>query len=976
MNYIDKLKNPPAKYRPMPFWSWNSKLEVPETTEQVDKMHDIGNGGFFMHARGGLKTEYMSDEWFDNIKSAVSEAKKLGINPWGYDENGWPSGFGSDAVNGLGIDYQQKYLRLEITDKPAETQRTIANTKAPNGKNAHFYYDVNPFYIDTLDPKVTDEFIRVTHERYKKELGENFTDMTGFFTDEPQISRNGIPWSFTLCDEYEKAYGEKLIPVLYDLFEDTETSVTTRFRFWKLVTKLFSENFLGRIYDWCNKNDSHLTGHMVCEESFNSQLDSNGACMPNYEYFHIPGVDKLGRGVGRDLLAPQVTSVAAQLGKKQILTESFAMCGWDVSFEELKWILEWQMVKGVNLLCQHLAGYSLGGIRKRDYPAGHFYQNPWWDEYKDFVDFSARMGMLLSDGELKCDVLVLHTMSSAWIERKNDGYQQKIEEHNKRLMEISVLLDKNQIIHHLGDDKIMSKYANVKDGLLNVGKMSYGTVIVPGSRIIDANTFRLIEEFAKSGGNLIFVGQIPEYIDGIASEKVKELAEKCTHIDNFNEVLAHIPKSAKYCSVTDKNGNNADIQFAYRNHGDFEMYYFVNTYSPKCENIRLSMTGKSVCEFDYITGTEKPCIFENDGENIIVHHTFEEKGSYVLFVRRDGKYKSAKADNKALSSINGKLRGEWKIKEHDRNLLTLDRCDCYFDGKLCGKNMYVGDIQEKACAFGKKVGVKLDFHVNVKKAPEGQLFLILEQPENYTLYINGSEVSKNICGYYRDKSFIKLDISGKLISGENTVTLMCDFVQPESVYSQLEDCLKFESMKNKLWYDMEIESVYLLGNFGVGFDKDFRPAAHDSLVNDGTPYIDEMPAALSDGDFTEQGLPFFCGHIKVSKEIELSESEINSANIELARLCSTVSWFTVNGKKLENIYWAPYNADLTGLLHAGKNTIELDIVGNFRNMLGPHHTDGENYCVGPGSFMHESPIFGHGNWYDGYCFVKYGLFLK
>ena len=205
---------------------------------------------------------------------------------------------------------------------------------------------------------------------------------------------------------------------------------------------------------------------------------------------------------------------------------------------------------------------------------------------------------------------------------------------------------------------------------------------------------------------------------------------------------------------------------------------------------------------------------------------------------------------------------------------------------------------------------------------------------------------------------------------------MCDFVQPESVYSQLEDCLKFESMKNKLWYDMEIESVYLLGNFGVGFDKDFRPAAYDSLVNDGTPYIDEMPAALSDGDFTEQGLPFFCGHIKVSKEIELSESEINSANIELSRLCSTVSWFTVNGKKLENIYWAPYNADLTGLLHAGKNTIELDIVGNFRNMLGPHHTDGENYWVGPGSFMHESPIFGHGNWYDGYCFVKYGLFLK
>jgi len=27
-------------------------------------------------------------------------------------ENGWPSGFGSGAVNELGLKYQQKYLRV------------------------------------------------------------------------------------------------------------------------------------------------------------------------------------------------------------------------------------------------------------------------------------------------------------------------------------------------------------------------------------------------------------------------------------------------------------------------------------------------------------------------------------------------------------------------------------------------------------------------------------------------------------------------------------------------------------------------------------------------------------------------------------------------------------------------------------------------------------------------------------------------
>ena len=35
------------------------------------------------------------------------------MRPWAYDENGWPSGFGNGLVNGLGIQYQQKYLRME-----------------------------------------------------------------------------------------------------------------------------------------------------------------------------------------------------------------------------------------------------------------------------------------------------------------------------------------------------------------------------------------------------------------------------------------------------------------------------------------------------------------------------------------------------------------------------------------------------------------------------------------------------------------------------------------------------------------------------------------------------------------------------------------------------------------------------------------------------------------------------------------------
>ena len=43
-------------------------------------MEAAGIGGFFMHARGGLQTPYMEEEWFENVTASVEEAEKLGVH--------------------------------------------------------------------------------------------------------------------------------------------------------------------------------------------------------------------------------------------------------------------------------------------------------------------------------------------------------------------------------------------------------------------------------------------------------------------------------------------------------------------------------------------------------------------------------------------------------------------------------------------------------------------------------------------------------------------------------------------------------------------------------------------------------------------------------------------------------------------------------------------------------------------------------
>ena len=73
---IGELSNPSNEYRGHPFWSWNDKLDPKTLRWQVNEMKRVGLGGYFMHARGGLITEYLSDDWFDCINACVDEGKK------------------------------------------------------------------------------------------------------------------------------------------------------------------------------------------------------------------------------------------------------------------------------------------------------------------------------------------------------------------------------------------------------------------------------------------------------------------------------------------------------------------------------------------------------------------------------------------------------------------------------------------------------------------------------------------------------------------------------------------------------------------------------------------------------------------------------------------------------------------------------------------------------------------------------------
>ena len=918
------FKNVDKKYRPIPFWSWNEKLDTEETKRQIAIMDEAGIGGYFMHARGGLMTEYMGDEWFDNIRASIEEGDKRGMHSWAYDENGWPSGFGGGRVNGLGVEYQQKSLHCEpVSDENKDAENTVLEKDG-----YRYFYRVNEFYVDTLDKKVVSKFIDEIYAKYYEKFGSTFD---GFFTDEPQILRgDGYPWSFILEEEFVNRYGYSLVDNLDLLFHDTDGYEIVRLDYWQLVTDLFSNAFFKQIYDFCDSHGYKLTGHLVLEEDLMSQVVSNGACMPHYEYFHIPGMDWLGRPVVDCLTPMQLSSACAQLGKKQILTETYAASGHNVSHDELKRILEWQMVHGVNLLCTHLEGYSLRGIRKRDYPPAMYYQQPWWADMKVFFDSMSRVGMLIAEGEVRVDTLLIHPQTTAWI--TYNGYEfsaessKEIRRYNDSfLLDMRAIEDKH-VEYHLGDETLIRRHGYVEDGKLVIGKMAYSTVVLPTKyKKLLPFTEELLEEFKAKGGKIITVPEV-----------------------EANTITAP-----------------SRLSFTSRHFDEFDMYYFVNT-------------DNSAITASVAKGDKRLVIETGELEEFSGVHTFAPYESLVVIdthAQRVGKEEKSSSEKLALS-------GEWTVDGFTDNSLTLDTCDYYFDGELVEKDGYVLNIIPRINELERAVKLTQRYKFALDAIPNS-IYLATETPAIFEITVNGKTIDKTDCGYFRDSAFRKLNIAPYVKEGENEIVFDSTIEQTPACYEHISKSWTFESMKNCLSYDMEIEPIYIVGDFALRFDGEAEQIDEESYRIDKQPVItaskDKVDiCALDFGGFAE-----FSGELTLSREYELDSTDyyvmLRGRGMNAIRL-------SVNGEEVATKLYAPYRVELGDYLKVGKNTLTLTVVNNLRNMMGPHHlVKEEKRWVSPGIFYKESNIFEHPagvgadchdklpRFAEGYLLVNFGI---
>lgn len=476
---LSLFKTPTAEYLGKPFWSWNGELRKDELIRQVKVMKEMGFGGYFMHSRAGLITEYLGDEWFDLINEIADEGEKLGMESWLYDEDRYPSGSAggkatidpkyrmksihifemppekyekSDDTYALfiakldGLDLWA-YKRLDVNADviaAIEEEKSVASDKPGDWKVLRFAIKTDPTnsnfngttYLDTMSQEAVAKFIELTHEEYKKRCGDRLgRSIKGIFTDEPNrgcamnryseqdgIKSDAMCFTDDLFEEFEKRYGYNALDILPELFYRPLGCKVAKIKlhYFDLANNLFIERFAVQINEWCKANGIILTGHVLHEDSLTNQTVPNGSLMRFYEAMEYPGVDVLTEHNNAFWIVKQLASATRQLGQKWLLSELYGCTGWQFPFRAHKTVGDWQALFGINFRCQHLSWYSMEGESKRDYPASILHQSPWYHYYSSVENYFGRFGAVMKEGIADCDVLLMNPIESVWCQTHMD----------------------------------------------------------------------------------------------------------------------------------------------------------------------------------------------------------------------------------------------------------------------------------------------------------------------------------------------------------------------------------------------------------------------------------------------------------------------------------------------------------------------------------------------------------------------------
>ncbi len=1024
------FQHPSREYSTGPLWVWNDML----TEEQIrSTLRDLAGQDVkqvWVHPRPGLMTPYLGQEWFRLWKIALQEAQRLDMNVWIYDENSYPSGFAGGLVpqampesRGRGLAIHESKTAPQWSDdliaayrgessgdgsKEVNFSNVTSQVKAGEALPEGIYlvasetrakdspWHGNRCYVNLLSPGVTEKFLELTLEPYRREVGQEFgRRVPGVFTDEPNIRpADGLPWSEVLADQFQKRWGYDLLAYLPSLVRPVGDWQKVRHNYYQVLNEQFIQHWAQPYWAYCASNHLEFTGHYWDHDwPHCSGVPDN---MATYAWHQRPAIDCLMNQYaehthaqfGNVRMVKELSSVANQLGARRTLCEIYGAGGWDLRFEDMKRIGDWLEVLGVNTLNQHLSYVTLRGARKRDHPQSFSYHEPWWEAYHVSADYFARLSAALSQGEQINRVLVLEPTTTAWMYQ---GDEPRLKALGDGFFNLVMALEAAQVEYDIASEDVLARHGRVQQAYacpavikmkgttltmarhseLAIGNRSYAAVVLPAlTENLNARTVELLEELARAplGGQVLCLGEPPARVDGASTERVQQLAKTGSWTrSSMNDAVADLtPEPGVDDFAIARQAHDQGILFHHRRKlQDGELLFLVNTSIQHGSAGEIfSGSARSVQKWDLYDGRTVAYGSEPSGPGLKAGFNLPPSGSLLLFLSNEPR-KATANEVEAVTVV--RPSGGTEVRRCQPNVLTLDYVDVSAGGKTLTnaycyranqfawqQNGMARNPWDSAVQYGDELiskrfpadsGFEASYRFVLEASVPTNLAVVIERPDLYTVTLNDQPLSHKPGDWWLDKAFGRIPVATAARTGSNTLVLRAS---PFTMFH-------------------EIEPVYVLGDFSLA------PSASGFVIQADQPLRLRTRTETGAGrqGWNSQGHPFYSGGVSYREEFNLPRRAGRTA-VGLGQWCGSVAGVTVNGRFAGYIDAPPWELDITRHVKTGKNLLEVTVIGTLKNTLGPHHGNPALGAAWPASF-HQGPASGPppGAQYDT---VAYGLF--
>lgn len=556
---------------------------LPETADErrqlLEALYTRGFGGIVTNV--SFKEYLRNEKYWDDFIDGIKLARELGMVLWLYDEEGYPSGLaggltlaGNPEFQAEGVAYYhaegQGQLALELPDgellyacwaplkdgmpelpaRPvrADTSRRIschvgekpgtlmAFIRHPLYAGTHAEANVHKHqpYINIIDDRAVNKFIRLTHDAYESHLRNKlnlgvgdvfqalFTDepslMTGFLTGGPQPAPV-IPWCYDFIERYQERWGEPLLPLLPLLFNGQgQAQARARYRFWQLVADLVETRYFFPLQRWAKLHGLASSGHQLLEESIIAHVYYYGDFMQSARQLDWPSIDQLSSRLGPDdipLHAKLLGSVAELNGAERVMSESSDHVQRvykqpQATDDEIKGTNGWLYLLGVNVITSY---YDWG---YRSFTWSEAVDTPKRD-MKDINTYLGRLGVLTQGTRWLGEIALAYPVEAAWAHfiTQPTTYYQRQEPEGARLVDDAYQQLGKALLRSRYDFIILDRPAFVKAtcsaGRLELGHLDVRCLILPHMQYIAEETMRRAHALWETGGIVIAYGCAPEY---------------------------------------------------------------------------------------------------------------------------------------------------------------------------------------------------------------------------------------------------------------------------------------------------------------------------------------------------------------------------------------------------------------------------------------------------------------------------------